>query len=54
MDCCNRGAGRVFAMAAAGHPIDFQVLDFTEMSTILLGMLGLSGMRTIENVKDVS
>lgn len=42
-----------FAMAAAGHPIELPVLDFTEMSTILLGMLGLSGMRTIEKVKGV-
>jgi hypothetical protein len=43
-----------FAMAAAGHPIDLPVLDFTEMSTILLGMLGLGGMRTIEKVKGVA
>jgi len=43
-----------FAMAAAGHPIDLPVLDFTEMSTILLGMLGLSGMRTVEKIKGVS
>lgn len=43
-----------FAMAAAGHPIDLPVLDFTEMSTILLGMLGLGGMRTLEKVKGVA
>jgi len=43
-----------FAMAASGHPIDLPVLDFTEMSTILLGMLGLGGMRTIEKVKGVA
>jgi Holin of 3TMs, for gene-transfer release len=43
-----------FAMAAAGHPIELPVLDFTEMSTILLGMLGLGGMRTIEKVKGVA
>ena len=43
-----------FAMAASGHPIELPVLDFTEMSTILLGMLGLGGMRTIEKVKGVA
>lgn len=43
-----------FAMAASGHPIDLPVLDFTEMSTILLGMLGLSGMRTVEKLKGVA
>lgn len=43
-----------FAMAAAGHPIELPVLDFTEMSTILLGMLGLGGMRTLEKVKGVA
>jgi hypothetical protein len=42
-----------FAMAVSGHPIDLPVLDFTEMSTILLGMLGLGGMRTIEKIKGV-
>ncbi|MES2346300.1 MAG: hypothetical protein V4641_01895, partial [Pseudomonadota bacterium] len=43
-----------FAMAAAGHPINLPVLDFTEMSTILLGMLGLGGMRTVEKIKGVA
>ena len=43
-----------FAMAATGNPIDLPVLDFTEMSTILLGMLGLGGMRTLEKVKGVA
>lgn len=42
-----------FAMAVAGHPIDLPVLDFTEMSTILLGMLGLGAMRTAEKIKGV-
>lgn len=43
----------VLGLAAAGHPISLPVLDFTEMSTILLGMLGLGGMRTIEKIKGV-
>lgn len=42
-----------FTMAAIGHPIDLPVLDFTEMSTILLGMLGLGSLRTLEKVKGV-
>jgi hypothetical protein len=37
-----------------GHPIILPVFDFTEMSTILLGMLGLGGLRTVEKVKGVS
>ena len=36
-----------------GHPIVLPVFDFTEMSTILLGMLGLGGLRTVEKVKRV-
>lgn len=44
----------VLALTAAGHPISLPVLDFTEMSTILLGMLGLGGMRTMEKIKGVA
>jgi len=40
-----------FVLAAAGHPIVMPVLDFTEMSSVLLGMLGLGGMRTLEKIK---
>lgn len=43
-----------FALTAAGHPITLPVLDFTEMSTVLLGMLGLGGMRTVEKIKGVA
>lgn len=35
----------------AGHPITLPVFDFTEMSTILMGMLGLGALRTVEKVK---
>lgn len=48
------GPAAVVLMAMLGHPITLPVFDFTEMSTVLLGMLGLSGMRTIERVKGVS
>jgi len=30
------------------------VLDFTEMSTVLLGMLGIGGLRTLEKIKGVA
>lgn len=43
-----------FALTAAGHPITLPVLDFTEMSTVLLGMLGIGGLRTIEKIKGVA
>lgn len=43
-----------FALTAYGNPIVLPVLDFTEMSTVLLGMLGLGGMRTVEKIKGVS
>lgn len=41
----------VVLMAMIGHPITLPEFDFTEMSTVLLGMLGLGGLRTIEKVK---
>jgi hypothetical protein len=34
-----------------GHPITLPNFDFTEMSTILMGMLGLGAMRSIEKIK---
>lgn len=40
-------------MAALGHPIMLPEFDFSEMSTILLGMLGLGTLRTVEKVKGV-
>jgi hypothetical protein len=45
------GPAAVVAMAMAGHPITLPVFDFTEMSTILMGMLGLGALRTVEKVK---
>lgn len=48
------GPTAVVLMAMAGHPITLPVFDFTEMSTILLGMLGLGGLRTVEKVKGVA
>lgn len=43
-----------FGLAAAGHAVVLPVLDFTEMSTVLLGMLGIGGLRTLEKIKGVA
>ncbi len=40
-----------FALNAAGHPIALPTLDFSQMSSVLMGMLGLSGMRTYEKIQ---
>ena len=48
------GPSAVVLMAMSGHPITLPAFDFTEMSTILLGMLGLGGLRTVEKVKGVA
>lgn len=45
------GPAAVVAMAMVGHAITLPEFDFTEMSTILLAMLGLGGLRTVEKVK---
>jgi hypothetical protein len=34
-----------------GHPVDFPAMDMGEMMPVLLGMLGLGGLRTFEKVK---
>ena len=34
-----------------GHPVDYTPLDLTEMMPVLLGMLGLGGLRTVEKLK---
>ncbi len=43
-----------FGLTAAGHAVVLPVLDFTEMSTVLLGMLGIGGLRTLEKIKGVA
>jgi hypothetical protein len=43
-----------FGLTAFGHPVTLPVLDFTEMSAVLLGMLGIGGLRTIEKIKGVA
>jgi hypothetical protein len=33
-----------------GHPVEYAMLDLGEMMPVLLGMLGLGGLRTIEKL----
>lgn len=40
-----------FALSASGHKVDLPVFNMDELSTVLMGMLGLGGLRTIEKVK---
>lgn len=48
--------GPVLVLVASyfGHNVTLPEFDYSEMSTILLGMLGLGGLRTAEKIKGVS
>lgn len=41
-----------FILAAVKHPVALPTLDFSTMSTVLMGMLGLAGLRTYEKKTD--
>ena len=41
----------VFVLSAIGKPVDLPVFDMSSLMTILLGLLGLGGMRSFEKVK---
>lgn len=45
--------GPVLVLVASyfGHTVTLPEFDYSEMSTILLGMLGLGGLRTVEKIK---
>lgn len=43
-----------FAMLALGHNIGVSPADIGEMMPILMGMLGMGGLRTIEKVQGVA
>ncbi len=43
-----------FVCAYTGHPLDLSAADLAEMMPLLLGMLGLGGLRTFEKVKGVA
>jgi len=40
--------------ALAGHPVKFPQMDTGTMMPLLLGMLGLGGMRTVEKMQGVA
>jgi len=41
-------------LALAGYPIELAPANLTEMMPVLLGMLGLGGLRTIEKINGVA
>lgn len=43
-----------FLLSAIGHPILLPVFDMENLLTVLLGMLGLGGMRSYEKVKGLA
>ena len=43
-----------FLCAFFGHPLDLSPADLSEMWPLLMGMLGLGGLRTFEKVKGAS
>ena len=42
------------ALVYVGHPIDVSPADLSEMMPLLLGMLGLGGLRTVEKINKVA
>ena len=42
-----------FAAGLAQHPVRLESLDLSQMMPVLLGMLGLGGLRTMEKIKGV-
>lgn len=41
----------VFVATALGHPLNLEPADLSEMTPVLLGMLGLGAMRSVEKIK---
>lgn len=44
----------VFVVALAGRNLDLRPADLSEMLPLLLGMLGMGGMRTFEKIQGVA
>ncbi|MEZ5690289.1 MAG: holin family protein [Rickettsiales bacterium] len=44
----------VFIIAGSGGKIELPSFNMEALSTVLMGMLGLSGLRTIEKIKNIS
>jgi hypothetical protein len=43
-----------FALTMAGHPLSLHPADISEMMPVLMGMLGLGGLRTFEKLNGVA
>lgn len=43
-----------FAIANNGGKVELPIFDMQTLSTVLMGMLGLGGLRTLEKIKNVS
>tara|TARA_R100001129_G_C5213105_1_gene217319 strand:+ start:92 stop:499 length:408 start_codon:yes stop_codon:yes gene_type:complete len=43
-----------FVLAQTGHLVDLPAMDMSQMMPVLMGMLGLGGLRTFEKFKKVS
>lgn len=43
-----------FLMASAGHTVTLPTFDMSTLSTVLMGMLGLGGMRSFDKLKGTS
>lgn len=43
-----------FGMTVAGYHIDVKPADLSEMFPLLMGMLGIGGLRTVEKIKGVA
>ena len=44
----------LFIAAYSGHALNMQPADIAEMMPVLLGMLGLGGLRTVEKINSVA
>jgi len=44
----------IFVMLSFGHSIELPAFDMASLLTVLMGMLGLGGLRTFEKIKGVS
>tara|TARA_R110002167_G_scaffold113621_4_gene286833 strand:- start:486 stop:857 length:372 start_codon:yes stop_codon:yes gene_type:complete len=41
----------MFVLSSTGNPMELPVFDMSTLTTVLLGMLGLGGMRSFEKIK---
>ena len=41
----------MFILSSTGNPMELPTFDMTTLTTVLMGMLGLGGLRTYEKVK---